>query len=83
MITVIGICSGEILAFLENHKNNASIGILFENIDSSYVVILMTLGWLAREGYVRIDGVDYFGKSGANLLKANISLKKISGITNK
>jgi len=78
MITVIGICSGEILAFLENHRNNASIGILFENIDSSYVVILMTLGWLAREGYVRIHGADSTKMYSTDFLKASVLLQKAS-----
>ena len=78
MVTIIGICAGKILDFLENHDGNASIGILFEKINSSYVVILMALGWLAREGYVRIHGTDPSKMYGADVLKINISLQKAS-----
>lgn len=76
MVTVIGICAGQILDFLENYKTNVSIEVLFEKIDSSYVAILMALGWLAREGHVHIHGVAPSKMYGADFLKTNISLQK-------
>lgn len=78
MITVIGICAGQILDFLENNEGKASIGVLFEKIDAPYVIILMTLGWLAREGHVRVHGADPAKMYGADFLKTNISLQKTS-----
>jgi hypothetical protein len=78
MITKIGICAGQILSFLEGYKNKVSVGALFEKIDSPYAVILMALGWLAREGYVRIHGADSTKMYSTDFLKASVLLQKAS-----
>ncbi|GEM_PF-4766274 len=82
MVTVIGICAGQILDFLESHEGKASIGVLFEKINSHYVIILMALGWLAREGHVRVHGANPSKMYGADFLKTNISLQKTSKESN-
>lgn len=82
MVTVIGICAGQILNFLENQEGEASIGVLFKKIDAPYVIILMALGWLAREGHVRVHGANLAKMYGEDLLKTNISLQKTSKESN-
>ena len=51
MITEIGIVAGEIWHFLDN-KNEASLSELVKGVDRPRDNILMSLGWLAREGHV-------------------------------
>lgn len=60
MITEIGIVAGEIWHFLDRHQES-SLPELFEGIDKPKEVILMSLGWLAREGHVVVKraGSDY------------------------
>ena len=60
MITEIGIVSGEIWHYLEQHKTCTLAG-LIEDTDKSRNVVLMSLGWLAREGHVILEdrGSDY------------------------
>ncbi len=53
MITEIGIVAGEIWQFLEKRKE-ASLEDIFKSLDKSKEIILMSLGWLAREGHVLV-----------------------------
>ena len=54
MITKIGIIAGEIWHFLD--KNGiVSLDDLTGGVDRSKELILMSLGWLAREGHVLVE----------------------------
>jgi DNA-binding IclR family transcriptional regulator len=56
MITWIGLCAGEVWRYLDRHEGKASLKALLSNIDAPKETVLMAVGWLAREGYVMIDG---------------------------
>ncbi|MBN1793874.1 MAG: winged helix-turn-helix domain-containing protein [Candidatus Omnitrophica bacterium] len=51
MITEIGIVAGEIWHFLDQH-GETELARLTTGIDRSREIVLMSLGWLAREGHV-------------------------------
>ena len=55
MITEIGIVAGEIWHYLDEH-GEVSLSQLVANIDKPRDMILMSLGWLAREGHVILEG---------------------------
>ena len=54
MITEIGIIAGDIWHYLDQH-GDAELSELVKNIDKSRDNVLMSLGWLAREGHVVLD----------------------------
>ena len=54
MITKIGITAGAIWELLDSHES-AELSRLFSGIDDSRDLILMSLGWLIREGYVILE----------------------------
>ena len=54
MITELGIIAGEIWHFLDEH-GESSLSSLVAGLDKPRETILMSLGWLAREGHVRLD----------------------------
>ena len=56
MITEIGIAAGDIWHYLDQHKT-CTLADLVKNIDKSRNLILMSLGWLAREGHVIVERV--------------------------
>lgn len=56
MITWIGLCAGEVWRYLDKHEGKVSLKALLAGIDAPKETILMAVGWLAREGYVLIDG---------------------------
>ena len=56
MITWIGLCAGEIWTYLESHSAQARMEELFAGIQAPRQTILMAVGWLAREGYVLMEG---------------------------
>lgn len=56
MITWIGLCAGEIWRYLDKHDGKASLKELLSGIAAPKETVLMALGWLAREGYVLIEG---------------------------
>lgn len=60
MITEIGIVAGDIWHYLDNHKS-CTLTQLVSGIDKNKKVVLMSLGWLAREGHVIMEqeGADY------------------------
>jgi biotin operon repressor len=51
MITEIGIVAGDIWHYLDTH-GEVSLSQLAKAIDKSRDNVLMSLGWLAREGHV-------------------------------
>ncbi|MDD4980863.1 MAG: winged helix-turn-helix domain-containing protein [Candidatus Omnitrophica bacterium] len=60
MITEIGIVAGDIWHYLDQH-GEAKLSDLARGIDKPRDNILMSLGWLAREGHVIVQqfGHDY------------------------
>ena len=54
MITEIGIVAGDIWHFLDS-KKTAKLDELVKGIDKDRNVVLMSLGWLAREGHIILD----------------------------
>ena len=55
MITEIGITAGEIWRYLDEN-GEVKLSQLSGGIDKPRDVILMSLGWLAREGHVILEG---------------------------
>ncbi len=51
MITEIGIVAGDIWHFLDQH-GEVTLSMLIKSIDKPRDNLLMSLGWLAREGHV-------------------------------
>ena len=60
MITEIGITAGDIWHYLDVH-GKSSLSQLIKGTDTEEERVLMSLGWLAREGHVIIErsGPDY------------------------
>jgi len=60
MITEIGIVAGDIWHYLDRH-GEVTLSALIRGIDKSRDNVLMSLGWLAREGHVVLQqtGSDY------------------------
>ena len=56
MITEIGIVAGEIWHFLDKHDKASTIEQILKGIDKSRDTILMSVGWLASEGHVILEG---------------------------
>ena len=54
MITEIGIVAGDIWHYLDQHKTS-TLSDLVKGIDKNRNVVLMSLGWLAREGHVIME----------------------------
>ncbi|MBI3252052.1 MAG: winged helix-turn-helix domain-containing protein [Candidatus Omnitrophica bacterium] len=54
MITEIGIVAGDIWHYLDQHKKS-TLSQLVPGIDKPRDVILMSIGWLAREGHVILE----------------------------
>lgn len=57
MITEIGIVAGDIWHFLDEH-GEAALSNLIKSIDKPRDNVLMSLGWLAREGHVIVQQVN-------------------------
>ena len=60
MIMEIGIVAGDIWHYLDQHKD-CTLTQLVKGIDKKRDVVLMSLGWLAREGHVvmEFENTDY------------------------
>ena len=56
MIIEIGIVAGEIWHFLDQH-GEVILSTLIQGIDKPKDNVLMSLGWLAREGYVVVQQI--------------------------
>ena len=54
MITEIGITAGDIWHYLDVH-GKSSISQIVKGIDTERERVLMSIGWLSREGHVIID----------------------------
>jgi len=57
MITEIGIVAGDIWHFLDQH-GEVKLSDLVNGIDKPRDNVLMSLGWLAREGHVIVQQVE-------------------------
>jgi len=57
MITEIGIVAGDIWHFLDQH-GEALLSELVKGVEKPRDDILMSLGWLAREGHVILQQAD-------------------------
>lgn len=57
MITEIGIVAGEIWHFLDQH-GEATLSELTRSIDKPHDLVLMSLGWLGREGHVILQQIE-------------------------
>jgi hypothetical protein len=57
MITEIGIVAGDIWHFLDQH-GEVALSDLIKGIDKPRDNVLMSLGWLAREGHVILNQID-------------------------
>ena len=55
MITEIGIAAGDIWHYLDL-KGNANLDQLAKGIHKPKELLLMSLGWLAREGHITLQG---------------------------
>lgn len=56
MITEIGITAGDIWHYLDKHES-ATLDQLAKGIGKPKDLVLMSLGWLAREGHVSLSDV--------------------------
>lgn len=54
MITEIGIVAGEIWNFLDKNQS-APVDTIVDSLHRSRDLVLMSLGWLAREGHVSLS----------------------------
>ena len=57
MIIEIGIVAGDIWHFLDQH-GEVNLSTLVKGIDKPRDNVLMSLGWLAREGHVVLQKID-------------------------
>ena len=56
MITEIGIVAGEIWHYLEKNSNKGALEDIIKSVEKPRDVILMSVGWLAREGHIVLEG---------------------------
>jgi DNA-binding transcriptional ArsR family regulator len=72
MFTKISVVAGGILDLLEDRVGPISLKELDMLLDDSQTVITMSIGWLAREGYIHLEknGYDY-------LISLNIPKERI------
>ncbi len=56
MITRIGLVAGDIWNYLDENDRVADLDRIIEDLDQSRDMVLMSIGWLAREGHVVLDG---------------------------
>lgn len=56
MITKIGIGAGDVLNYLEQSGRDVHMEEMINEMDRKRDLILMSLGWLAREGHIVLDG---------------------------
>jgi hypothetical protein len=56
MITKIGITAGEIWEYLDNHGKSSTLEGMISGLGKDRDHILMSIGWLAREGHIILEG---------------------------
>ena len=61
MIREIGIVAGDIWHYLDQHNKGCTLAQLASGIEKNKNVVLMSIGWHAREGHVILEqeGSDY------------------------
>jgi hypothetical protein len=79
VVTLIGIVAGEIWNFLDNH-GETNLDSITNGIDKPEKLILMSLGWLARENHIIIirKNDNYrikLNEKRKNAAKENLSIK--------
>ena len=55
MITEIGITAGDIWHYLDQH-GKSPLSKIVKGTDTTIERVLMSIGWLAREGHVIVEG---------------------------
>ncbi len=55
MITELGIVAGEIWHVLEKKKTTTVMDV-FDSLNKPKETVLMSIGWLAREGHILLEG---------------------------
>ena len=55
MITEIGIVAGDIWHYLDEH-GQVDMAKLVKGVAKPKELVLMGLGWLAREGHIKVEG---------------------------
>ncbi|MCM8794539.1 MAG: winged helix-turn-helix domain-containing protein [Candidatus Omnitrophica bacterium] len=59
MITRIGFAAGDVWQYLDNHHNRATqLSKIVASLDHPRDVLLMSVGWLAREGHLILEPRD-------------------------
>ena len=58
MITRIGIAAGDIWHYLEHNPGSIKLSKIKDSLDCRVELILMSVGWLAREGHIVVEEVD-------------------------
>lgn len=56
MMTRIGLTAGDIWSYLDHHDREAKLDELKRSLASDRDLLLMSIGWLAREGHVVLEG---------------------------
>jgi len=56
MITKIGIVAEDIREYLDKKDKSSSLEDIVKGIDRERDSVLMSIGWLAREGHIVIEG---------------------------
>ena len=56
MITQIGIMAGEIWHYLEDNNKTDMLENIVKNGNKPRDIVLMSVGWLAREGHIVLEG---------------------------
>lgn len=56
MIIKIGIVAGEIWSYLEKHDQSAAMEEVVDGLEQDRDIVLMSIGWLSREGHIILEG---------------------------
>ena len=56
MITKIGLVAGDIWNYLDTHNRQDTLNSIIRGVGKDRDLVLMSLGWLAREGHVMLEG---------------------------
>ncbi len=56
MITLIGVAAGEIWEYLDARNKKESIKDLMKSLGKDRDIMMMSIGWLAREGHIVLEG---------------------------
>lgn len=56
MMTRIGLTAGDIWNYLDHHDHEAKLDELKRILAKDRDILLMSIGWLAREGHVSLEG---------------------------